>query len=469
MIDFADGGRVVAAHGSKIGSMGSEESLRMLARVIRESGLVPSGSPGVVLVSGGPDSTCLAAGLAEHCGRPNVHALHMNYGLRESADADEQTCRRLCAMLRIDLRVERPTLDEGNLMASARDARYAAAAGLAERLGCEWIATGHTRTDLAETMLYRLASSPGRRALLGLPAQRGRIVRPLLALERAEARRIATEAGLPFADDPTNVDPQFARNRIRSEVLPVLREINPAAERNMSETRTELAEEGRVLERVVENVLEAAGAGPGAIAIRAEELADSEPGLRRLALRALAERAAGSEVAVSRDRAAEIWRLAREPEGGEVELGGGLVARCEHGLIRFGAAAEEPLPDAVSLRIPGRCRYGPWEIRAELHPAPVEMNGPERAILDPVTVGGDLKVRAWRDGDRIRPLGMDGTKTLQDLFTDNGVPRSLRHRLPIVTARGEQIAWVAGVAVSEEFRVHPTAPEAVVISASLHE
>jgi tRNA(Ile)-lysidine synthase len=468
MTSFPGRVRVGAATGSKIASMASDEALRTVARVIRESGLVPSGSPGVVLVSGGPDSTCLAAGLTEHCGRPNVHALHLNYGLRESAAADEQLCRRLCAMLRIDLRVERPTLDEGNMQASARDARYTAAERLRERLGCEWVATGHTRTDLAETMLYRLASSPGRRALLGLPARRERIVRPLLGLERAEARRIATEAGLPFADDPTNLDPSFARNRIRADVLPVLREINPGAERNLSETRTELAEEGRILDRVVEEVLDAAGAGPGAIAIRAEELADAEPGLRRLALRTLAERAAGGEVALPRERAAEIWRLAREPEGGEVDLGGGLVARCEQGLIRFGASLEEPLPDPVVMRVPGRCRYGPWEIRAERHSAPVEMNGPERAILDPFTLGGDVVVRAWREGDRIRPLGMEGTKTLQDLFTDSGVPRSLRHKLPIVTAR-EQVAWVAGVAVSEEFRVHPTAGEAIVISASLHD
>ena len=447
--------------------MAAENSLRTLARVIRDSGLVPSGSPGVALVSGGADSTCLAAGLAEHCGRPKVHALHINYGLRPTADADEQVCRRLCAMLRIDLRVERVTLDGGNVQAAARDARYEAAERLRERLGCEWVATGHTRTDLAETMLYRLASSPGRRALMGMPARRGRLVRPLLGLERDEARDTATRAGLPFADDPTNDESRFARNRIRAEVLPVLTEINPAAERNLAETRTELAEEGRVLDRVVEEVLDAAGAGGGAVAIRAEELAGAEPGLRRLALRALAERAAGGEVPLGRARAAEIWRLAGRPEGGDVDIGGGLVARCERGLIRFGPAAERE-PDPVALRVPGEARFGPWDIRAELHPPPVEMNGPERAILDRALLGGDVVVRTWREGDRMRPLGMEGSKTLGDLFTDSGVPRSLRHKVPVVTV-GERVAWVAGVAVSDEFRLHPTAAEAVVISASIRD
>ena len=110
--------------------------------------------------------------------------------------------------------------------------------------GAAWIATGHTRTDLAETFIYRLATSPGRRALLGMPARRGAVIRPLLALGRDDARRLATEAGLPFRDDPSNLDPRFARARIRHEVLPVLRELNPAAEDSIAATRAELAEEG---------------------------------------------------------------------------------------------------------------------------------------------------------------------------------------------------------------------------------
>jgi tRNA(Ile)-lysidine synthase len=443
------------------------DALRYLARVVEDSGLVAHGSRVVVLVSGGPDSACAAAGLAELCGRPNVHALHLNYGLRDGSDEDEQACRRLCAALRIDLRVERPELGEGNVQAAARDARYLAAERLRQRTGSEWVAAGHTRTDLAETVLYRLATSPGRRAMLGLPARRGRLIRPLLALERAETRRLAVDADLPFVDDPTNVDPRYARNRIRHEVLPALRELSPAAERNIAETRAELAEEARILERLAVEALEAGGADHGAIAIRAEELADTDPALRRLALRRLAERAAGREVALGRRPAAEIWRLAGAPEGGEVDLGGGLRAVCEHGLIRF-SAPEEPIPAPTRLSIPGACRFGPWEVRAELRPGPVQPAGPELATLDAAMLDEELVVRAWREGDRIRPLGMEGTKSLQDLFSDRKVPRSLRHRLPVVTS-GERVAWVAGVAVSDEFRLEPEVSEVAILSAKLHE
>ena len=110
-------------------------------------------------------------------------------------------------------------------------------------------------------MLYRLATSPGRRALLGLRPRRGALVRPLLALRpRARCGRLASEAGLPFRDDPTNAEPLYARNRIRNEVLPVLREIGPAAEETIAETQAELAEEGEALEALAAEALVGAGA-----------------------------------------------------------------------------------------------------------------------------------------------------------------------------------------------------------------
>jgi len=449
---------------------GKEEALTQLADACSHSGLLVPGSPsGVVLVSGGPDSACAAAGLTKAAGVENVHALHVNYGLRPEADGDERICRELCALLRIDLHVERPGRLEGNLQAAARQARYAAAERLRSRTGAAWIATGHTRTDLAETVLYRLASSPGSRALGGLRPRSGRVIRPLLGLDRSTVRELAESAGLPFADDATNQDPRFARNRIRNEILPVLRELNPAAERNIAETRAELAEEAEFLEGVVLEALDAAGAGAGAVAIRADALRDSGAALRRLALRTLAERAVGRPVVLGRRRAEQILRLASGPQGGEVELGHGLLAICESGMIRFATSSHgDAAPEPARLRIPGSCRVGGWEVHAELRAGPVEPEGPDLATLDARALGGELEVRTWREGDRIRPLGMTGSKTLQDLFTDRGVPRSLRRTLPVVTARG-RVVWVAGVAVSDEFRLDPRAQEVAVLTATLSE
>ena len=149
----------------------------------RESGLVRGGEALLVLLSGGGDSVALLD-IALRLGA-EVAALHVNYGLRDGADEDEAFCRALCERLGVGLTAERVTLPEGgNLQDRAREARYA----LAERVAAGDYAAAHTASDQAETVLYRLAVSPGRRALLGMEARRGRLVRPLLRVTRPELR-----------------------------------------------------------------------------------------------------------------------------------------------------------------------------------------------------------------------------------------------------------------------------------------
>lgn len=437
----------------------TEAARASLADAVRSSGLLGEGSL-LALCSGGADSTGLLAGLADALGAGRVVAMHLNYGLRPDSGADEAACAAACVELGVELVVERPRLPAaGNLQANAREARYRAAARLRAARGLELIATGHTRTDVAETVLYRLAASPGRRALLGLPARRGRVVRPLLGFGREQVRAWVEAAGLPFRDDPSNAEPAFARNRIRDEVLPVLAELAPAAEATIAETRAELAEEAQTLERLAAEVLESSGAGRSG-RLDAEALAALDPALARLALRALAERAAGGPVALGRSRAAAIRRLARSPEGGTIELGGGVEARVEGGAVCF-AAGEDAEPAAALLSVPGSCRFGEWALRAELG----GRAGAGDASLDPSSLAEPLVVRAWRPGDRMRPLGLGGSKSLQDIFGDRKVPRSQRRRVPVVTSAG-RIAWIAGIAVSEEFAAVGRSGEVAVLSAA---
>ena len=444
-------------------------AIEALADVVAGTELAEPRSSGVVLTSGGADSACAAAALVELLGPESVAALHVNYALRLDSDEDERAARALCAKLRIDLHVDRPELGEGNVQALARDARYEAAERLRARLGADWIATGHTRSDIAETMLYRLTVSPGTRPLLGLAPRNGRVIRPLHSVSREETRAIAAGAALPFHDDPTNATGRYARNRIRSEVLPVLSEIGGEAERNLAATHAELHEEAELLSGLVDDALRAAGAGPEDTEISAAVLDPMGLGLRRLVLRELAERAAMRAVPLNRSRAAAVWRLASRHEGGVVELGGGLEARCEAGLVRFvvapsGSERGDGELRPVRMSVPGRARFGDWELIAEICREGDVEAGPELATLDAAALGSQLEVRAWRSGDRIRPLGLGGSKSLQDLFTDHGVPRSERARVPVVTAGG-RVAWVAGVAVSDEFRLGERSSGVAVIRA----
>jgi tRNA(Ile)-lysidine synthase len=398
----------------------------------RASGLVRPERPLLVLLSGGGDSVCLLD-VAVRLGA-EVSALHVNYGLREGAEPDETFCRELCDRLGVPLVVERVRLPGGgNLQEQAREVRY----GLAERHAEDDYAAAHTATDQAETVLYRLAVSPGRRALVGMDARRGRLVRPLLGATREEARAYCVARGLDWREDPSNADRRFARARVRQDVLPALKQLNPAAERAIVETARLLRDETDVLDRVTAEALEALGGGP---AVPLSELRLQPPAVARLVLRSLAEAASGSRRALSRQEADAVLGL-EEAGTRSLDLGGDLRAIGEYGTVRFTREHEAAAPEPVDLPVPGSARFGDWEVEARL-------DGAGDVAVSAEALGRAAVVRAWRDGDRMRPLGLGGTKTLQDLFTDRKVPRALRRTLPVVEAGG-QVVWVAGVAIDE--------------------
>src|SRR6476646_6412600 len=248
---------------------------------VREGGLLSGGSPLVAMLSGGRDSVCLLDLAVRLLGAGAVIALHVNYRLRGDSDADEAHCAALCERLETRLEVERPERPEGagNLQAWARDARYAAAARLA--LGGDGpIATGHTADDQVETILYRLASSPSRRALLGMRARDGRLVRPLLPFTREQTTSYCEERGLAWRDDPSNESPAYARNRVRHGLLEALAEVHPAAARNVLRTAELLRDEAEVLDAIVDAELGANGLERGTIEL--SRLAELPPALRRL-------------------------------------------------------------------------------------------------------------------------------------------------------------------------------------------
>jgi tRNA(Ile)-lysidine synthase len=403
----------------------------------RDSGLVPAGEPLLVLLSGGGDSVCLLD-VALRLGA-KVSALHVNYGLRPGADEDEAFVRDLCSRLGVPLRVERLSIgEEGNLQERAREARY----GLSEALAEGDYAAAHTASDQAETVLYRLAVSPGSRALHGMEPRRGRLVRPLLDVTREDVREYLRARGLDWREDPSNADRRFARARVRHDLLEALRTVGPAAERTIAETARQLREEGELLDAAVSEAVEELGGGP---AVSLAALREKPPALRRLVLRRLA-----GDIPVP-DSILDLGERGTKA----LDLGGGLRAIAEYGTLRFTRAREAAVPDPVELTVPGRVRFGDWEVEASLGgTGDVTVTG----------LGQAATVRGWREGDRMRPAGLGGTKTLQDLFTDRKVPRALRRTLPVVEAAGE-IVWVAGVAVDERFAAPEGSAGAVVLSA----
>ena len=348
------------------GSLSTAKPGNLLDRVAA-GGLLAAGRPVCVLLSGGRDSVCLLDLAVRIAGTGHVAALHCDYGLREASAADAAFCAELCARLGVELHVERPRRPDaahtdaasppstgtdaasppstgtdaasppstGNLQAWARDQRYAAGARLALARGGD-LAAGHTASDQVETVLYRLAASPGRRALLGMHPRAGRLIRPLLGVSRAQTAAHCAARGLAWREDASNASPAFARNRARHALLPALRALHPAAEANVLRTLDLLRDEAEVLDAVVREALATAGDPP-----RRDALARLPPAVARLALQRLADTAAGGTGPAVGHRTDEVLAL---PDGGALDLGGGLRAELRAGVLRIGASRGPAAP-----------------------------------------------------------------------------------------------------------------------------
>jgi tRNA(Ile)-lysidine synthase len=312
---------------------------------VRRSGLFARDRPLVAMLSGGRDSTCLLDVAVAQLGAGAVYALHVNYGLRAESGAEQGRCERLCAELGVELRVLAPGADSpaptgeavGNLQAWARELRYAAA----ERLAVErdaLIATGHTASDQVETILYRLTASPGRRALLGMSAAEGRLIRPLLGLTREQTAAYCQARGLSFSEDASNEDPRFARTRVRDGLLPALRAVHPAAESNVLRTAQLLREETELLEGIVAAEL------AGRPAIELARLRELPAALARMIVVRLAEQAAGTYVPQAGDRVQELLNLGRRGGRAELHVGGRAGAVIEDGMLRMVRLAPRAAP-----------------------------------------------------------------------------------------------------------------------------
>ncbi|HTR74930.1 MAG TPA: tRNA lysidine(34) synthetase TilS [Solirubrobacterales bacterium] len=303
----------------------------LLVRIEAGGTIAPPG-PLVVMLSGGRDSVCMLDLAVRARGPAAVLALHVDYGLRSESHADADFCAALCEGLGVELVTERPVRPEGpgNLQAWARDVRYAAAARLAEARDAT-IVTGHTADDQVETILYRLASSPSRRALLGMKARDGRLARPLLGTTRAEVTAYDEERGLAWREDASNEGDAYARNRVRGGLLPALRAIHPAAAANVLRTAALLRDEAEVLDGLVAAELDGSGAAPRGRIEQARFVALS-PALRRLVLQRLADAAAGRPVPGATRFADQVAGLHRG--GSRLDLGDGVRAVLEGGVLR---------------------------------------------------------------------------------------------------------------------------------------
>jgi tRNA(Ile)-lysidine synthase len=295
---------------------------------VRDGGLLAGDRRVLVLLSGGRDSTCLLDIAVRIAGAQAVEALHVNYGIRHDAAGDEHHCEALCARMGVGLEVRRPRRPEtGNLQAWARDQRYGAAAELALGRHAD-VAAGHTATDQVETILYRLASSPSRRALHGMSAHNGILVRPLLPFTREQTAAYCEQRGLRWVEDETNATDAYARGRVRHGLVPALEAVHPGAVANVLALAGVLRDEEAVLDALVDETL------GGRDRIELARLRALPAALRRLVVQRLADGAIGAPAPGAARRSDEVAAMSDHGTAA-LDLPSDVRALAEDGLLRF--------------------------------------------------------------------------------------------------------------------------------------
>jgi len=432
----------------------------------------------LAMVSGGADSVAMLWLIAEGVfGERPVRVLHINHLLRgEESDADESFVRALCDDLSIECRSVRydvarfASTDGLNLEDAGRQVRYRFAdeeldawcGELRVRPQQGRIAVAHTLDDRIETFFMRAIAGSGTGALSSIAHARGRVVRPLLDCERPALRDYLRERNASWREDATNADTEHRRALVRAEILPAAERLNPGFRASLARTMDLLGDDDALLSRMAAGFArDFTEVASGEVRFNREWMASLE---RTMARRTVREALAQAFPEASRLEAAHIEALV---DGLSVEsfardLPNGLRAFGEYATLvvsRAGNVAYRMAPCLLSL--PGHADLGPCgDITAECT-TPDDVAGSTHSIvIDASDVGSGLIVDSAVEGDRMRPFGMEGSRKLSDLLIDAKVPRRRRGCIPVVRD-GERIVWLAGVRMSEEYRVRPDAKRVV--------
>jgi tRNA(Ile)-lysidine synthase len=423
----------------------------------------------LVAVSGGPDSVALLLALGElGRGAWRIGVAHVNHHLRgRESDRDQRLVERLARRLGYAMHVAHAKpRGEANLEERARQARYRALLAIARRRGYRRIATAHTLDDQAETVLHHVVRGTGGTGLGGVQPQRADgVIRPLLGVSRAQVMEFLGHRNVRHRVDRSNRDPRFTRNRLRARVLPLLeRELNP----RVKEALGRLAELSREDEDLLESVARRAGRRVGRGGrLSCAGLAGIHPALQRRVVREWLTRVRDAANRVELGHVERVRALARAGrEGQGLSLPGGSVLR-RGGNLEWSPRRARPAGYRRELMAGREVLVAGWRVRARSLPRTVSP-GPWRAIFDAGKLEGSrLRVRSPKPGDRIRPLGLGGSRKLQDVFVDAKVPRHERATWPILETGGV-IAWVPGLVRGEVALVERTTRRLLVVEALRH-
>lgn len=427
--------------------------------------MLSSGGTVIASISGGPDSIALLHVLhrlsAEF--RVKLHVFHVDHGLRgEESEADARFVREFADRLGWDSTIVSLGPDvlrrmHGSLQAAARAVRIRELQSLSARIGSAVVATGHNQNDQAETVLMRLLRGSGVRGLSGVHPVRAvdglTFIRPLLGVSRQAVEEYCHAHELSPRTDRSNLSQDYLRNRIRLDLIPkLIREYNPALVPTLSSVSEILRDEEAWLGVQAKEAYARCRTAASGIVLSGEAVLAEPVALARRVVRMAFEEAAKEPVDIDLLHVNRVLELMGESGSKELHLPRGVRVICEYGSCSFSvdrdsvhevATAEWPLSLTETTAIP--------ELNLKVKPRwAYDSDGPWEATFDLDRLPGPLSIRYRRPGDRIWPVGMAGSKKLQDIMVDAKVPVRARGRVPLLVS-GDQVLWVIGLRLDRRY------------------
>ena len=409
-------------------------------------------------VSGGADSVSLVLAL-KNLGY-EIGIGHLNHGLRGlDSDGDERFVSELASKLGVPFYTQRVSIrpEDGNLEAAGRAARKQFFKSVCEREGFTKVAIAHTRDDRVETCILHLLRGAGLEGMVSMAPVTENTIRPLIETSHEEVLHFLTSLNQPWRTDASNLDPSFARNRVRHELIPMLENAyNPRLRTTLSRTVDLLQSEDALMQELtLDWVGRHAQRGPGTLSVDAELMGAIPVALARRAIRAMLRQLGSDLFDITFERIEAVRGLLDEGKGGKtIQIPGGYLAERNFDrlvLREFQAEASEfdyvlPIPGIVHISEVGKT------FRAEIASGtmvPQTSESVERVFVDGGRLGPCVKIRSWKPGDYYEPVGWPGGK-LKKFFQRTRIPRSQRSRWPVIVS-DSTVVWVASFPVSREF------------------
>ena len=440
--------------------------LQHVENQIQARHLIKQGDKVLVAVSGGLDSMVLLHALKKLSARHNwkLTVAHFNHQLRgRASDADERLVRKTAAAMKLPFVAESADVKESarklklSIEMAARKLRHGFFAHIARRRRIQTVALAHQADDQIELFFLRLLRGAGSKGLAGMkwqspsPADKKiRLVRPLLDLNKDELQKFARENKIAFRDDATNFSSDFLRNRIRNELLPMLRSHYQPG-----------------LNKTILRVMDIVGAESDFVASSASSLQLNlirpEPegcnfGNLPVAIQRRILQSQLIELAVVADF--DLVEQLRKSSGKHVSVGSGRsVAREENGKLKLRVEQSVGFSsNGLEINLSGGAAdatFGDVKLNWSFANDPRQRRPRQSSleIFDAGKIGGKILLRHWRAGDRFQPIGLKSAAKLQNLFTNAKIPLARRRNLVVAEASGGEIFWVEGLRISENFKL----------------